>query len=76
MRARWVAGLFVIFAAIGCSKREPEPEKPAMKVEDTVFGDLVGAQDKARDRTNEAMDAHRKALEAQVNESEAPPPEE
>ena len=47
-----------------------------MKVEDTVFGDLISTQDKARDRTNAAMEAHREALEQQLEADEAPPPEE
>ena len=76
MHAAWKAGLLSILATAGCGRSEPEPEEPPMKVENTVFGDLVGTQDKARDRTNEAMDAHRHALEAQVNESEAPPAED
>jgi len=76
MHAAWKAGLLLIVATAGCGSGEPEPEEPPMKVEDTVFGDLVGTQDKARDRSNAAMDAHRQALEAQVNESEAPPAED
>jgi len=76
MHAAWKAGLLSIVATAGCGSSEPEPEEPPMKVEDTVFGDLVGTQDKARDRSNAAMDAHRQALEAQVNESEAPPAED
>ena len=76
MRAIWMAGAFAALAMAGCGKSEPEPEEPPMKVEDTVFGDLVGTQDKARDRTNAAVDAHRAALEAQISESEDPKPEE
>ena len=76
MHAAWKAGLLLIVATAGCGSSEPEPEEPPMKVEDTVFGDLVGTQDKARDRSNAAMDAHRQELEAQVNESEAPPAED
>ena len=76
MHAAWKAGLLSIVATAGCGSSEPEPEEPPMKVEDTVFGDLVGTQDKARDQANEAMNAHREVLEAQVNESEAPPAED
>jgi hypothetical protein len=47
-----------------------------MKVEDTVFGDLVGTQDKARDRTNAAVEAHKAGLEARISESEDSKPEE
>lgn len=42
----------------------------------TVFGDLVGTQDQARDRTKAALDAHRQALDAQIDASEAAPAEE
>lgn len=38
-------------------------------LEATVFGDLVGTQDKARDRTKAALDA-------QIDASEAAPAEE
>ncbi len=76
MHAIWITGTFAALAIAGCGKSEPEPEEPPMKVEDTVFGDLVGTQDKARDRTNAAVDAHRAALEAQISESEDPKPEE
>ena len=73
MRAAWKLALLSILATAGCGSSEPEPEQPPMKVEDTVFGDLVGTQDKVRDRTNEAIDTHRQALEASIEESEAPP---
>lgn len=76
MRAIWLAGTFATLALAGCGNSEPEPEEPPMKVEDTVFGDLVGTQDKARDRTNAAVEAHKAALEAQISESEDPKPEE
>jgi len=76
MRAAWTAGLLSILAAGGCGDRESEPEKPPMKVEETVFRDLVGTQDKARDRTNQAIEQHRQALDEQINNDEAPPVEE
>jgi hypothetical protein len=78
MRATTAIGwLAAVLALAGCGGGEPEPEKEPMKVEDTVFGDLVGTQDKARDRTNAAMDGHREALEKQIEADEgAPPPEE
>jgi len=60
----------------GCGKSEPEPDEQPMKVEDTVFGDLVSTQDKARDRTNAAVEAHKAALDAQIRESEDQKPEE
>jgi hypothetical protein len=70
MRAVWLAGAIAALAMTGCGKSEPEPEEQPMKVEDTVFGDLVGTQDKARDRTNAAVETHKAALEAQIRESE------
>lgn len=75
MRTTWMTGCLAILATTGCARSEPEPEEP-MKVEETAFGDLVGTQDKARDMTNQAMDAHRKALDAQVKDSEGAPPED
>ena len=76
MRAIWTAGTFAVLAMAGCGRSEPEPEQPLMKVEDTVFGDLVSTQDKARDRTNAAVEAHKAALEAQISESEDQKPKE
>jgi hypothetical protein len=78
MRATTAIGwLVAVLAIAGCGGGEPEPEKEPMKVEDTVFGDLVGTQDKARDRANAAVDTHREALEDRLEADEgAPPPEE
>ncbi len=76
MRAIWIAGTFAVLAMAGCGKSEPEPEVPPMKVENTVVGDLVGTQDKVRDRTNAAVDVHRAALEEQISESEDSKPDE
>jgi len=76
MRKWWIAGVFAVLSMAGCGKSEPEPEEPPMKVEDTVVGDLVGTQDKVRDRTNAAVDVHRAALEEQIGESEDSKPEE
>jgi len=77
MRATTTVGMLAIAIAIaGCGSGEREPEEEPMKVEDTVFGDLIGTQDKARDRTNAAMEAHRKALDSQLEADEGAPPEE
>ena len=77
MRATTTVGMLAIAIAIaGCGSGEREPEEEPMKVEDTVFGDLIGTQDKARDRTNAAMEAHREALESQLEADEGAPPEE
>ena len=81
MRAYLSAAMLSIAISVtGCGSNdetEPEPEQEPMKVEDTVFGDLVGTQDKARDRANEAVDVHRDALERRLNQDEgASAPEE
>jgi hypothetical protein len=69
----WRAAMLVL---TGCGGGEKQAEEEPMKVEDTVFGDLIGTQDKARDRTNAAMETHREALEAQLEADEGAPPEE
>lgn len=79
MRAFLTIGLLAAALSLyGCGGGEPESEEPPMKVEDTVFGELVGTQDKARDRTNAAVDLHRESLDSRIEADEdAPaPPEE
>ena len=77
MRASVAVGMIAAAMTIeACGGGEPEQEEPPMKVEDTAFGPLIGTQDKARDRTNAAIDAHREAMEAQIEADEAPPPSE
>jgi nitrous oxide reductase accessory protein NosL len=76
MRTIWMAGLIAVLAMAGCGRSEPEPEEQPMKVEDTVFGDLVGTQDKARDQANAAVEQHKAALDAEIRESEDQKPEE
>jgi len=79
MRAFMTLGLLAIALPLGgCGSGENEPEEPPMKVEDTAFGELVGTQDKVRDRTNAAVDLHREALDSRIEADEdAPaPPEE
>lgn len=75
-----VTALAVLLLAAGCGgggdDRDEEPEQAPMKVEETVFGDLVGTQDKARDRTNAAMEQHREALESRIEADEDAPPGE
>ncbi|HXV39994.1 MAG TPA: hypothetical protein VD701_03405 [Steroidobacteraceae bacterium] len=75
-----VAALAVLLLTAGCGgggdDRDEEPEEAPMKVEETVFGDLVGTQDKARDRSNAAVEQHREALESRVEADEGAPPEE
>ena len=79
MHAKTTVGLLAFALSIAvCGGGQPEPEPPTepMKVEDTVFGDLIETQDKARDRTNAAMETHREALESQLEADEGAPPEE
>jgi hypothetical protein len=76
MRATTAVGMLAVSLAFAGCGGEPEPEKEPMKVEDTVFGDLIGTQDKARDRTNAAIETHREAQETQLEADEAPPAEE
>jgi len=77
MRANWAFGMVVAALAAGCGgNEEPEEEEPPMKVEDTVFGDLVGTQDKARDRSNAAVELHRESLNKRLDEDEGAPKEE
>jgi len=78
MRAVQAAGVLVAMVlAAGCGGTdEPEPKEEPMKVEDTVFGDLVGTQDKARDRANAAVEVHRDSLEKRIDADEDAPPEE
>ncbi len=77
MRTGMLIGLLAIALPLGgCGSSEEEPKEEPMKVEDTVFGDLVGTQDKARDRTNAAVEAHREALESRLEADEGAPPEE
>ena len=72
MRAILALGvLTVALTTAGCgSSDEPKEEEPPMKVEDTVFGDLVGTQDKARDDANAAVELHRESLNKRLEEDE------
>jgi hypothetical protein len=78
MRAILALGvLTVALTTAGCgSSDEPKEEEPPMKVEDTVFGDLIGTQDKARDRANAAVELHRESLDKRLEEDEGAPKEE
>lgn len=60
----------------GSGDDEEEPEEPPMRVEDTVFGDLVTTPGKVQDRADAAVDKHRESLKSQIEASEgAPEPE-
>lgn len=78
MRAILALGvLTVALTTAGCGSSDaPKEEEPPMKVEDTVFGDLIGTQDKARDRSNAAVELHRESLDKRLQEDEGAPKEE
>lgn len=67
----WACGaLLALCAACGGGREEEEP----MAVEETVLGPLIGAQDKARDRTEAAIEQHRDMLKSQEQAGEGDPP--
>ena len=78
MRAFMTIGLLAVALPLGGCGGGNEPDEPPMKVEDTAFGDLVGTQDKVRDRTNAAVDLHRETLDSRIEADEDAPasPEE
>jgi len=51
-----------------CGKSEPPP-----KAEDTVFGDLVKAKDRAAKETEKAMEQNKQKLEEAMKKSEETP---
>ncbi len=78
MRAILALGvLAVALTTTACgSNEEPKVEEPPMKVEDTVFDDLVGTQDQARDRSNAAVELHRDSMNKRLETDEGAPQEE
>jgi hypothetical protein len=64
-----VMAIALQFAGCGGSD-EPEKKEEPMKVEDTAFGPLIGTQDKARERTNAAVEQHRESLDRRLDEDE------
>jgi hypothetical protein len=72
-----VVAMAAALSMTGCGGNdEPEEEEEPMKVEDTVFGDLVGTQDTVRDRTNAAVDLHRDNLDKRLEADEGATQEE
>jgi hypothetical protein len=49
---------------------EPEKNEEPMKVEDTVFGPLVGTPEKVEDRANAAVEVHREKLDERLEQDE------
>ena len=78
MHAIVATGMLAVAVALaGCGgPDQPEKKEEPMKVEDTAFGPLIGTQDKARDRTNAAMETHREAVREQIEADEGAPPSE
>ena len=77
MRAIWAFGVLTAALMSGCGgNEEPKEEEPPMKVEDTVFGDLIGTQDKARDDANAAVEVHRESLRKRLDVDEGVAPDE
>ncbi len=72
MHAIVVTGMLAVAIALaGCGgSDEPEEKEEPMKVEDTAFGPLIGTQDKARDRTNAAVDKHREIMDERLEQDE------
>jgi len=68
---RYATVVVLIAALAACGGDE---DREVMKPEETVFRDLVTAPDKVEDRTNQAMDTHREALQRQIAESEGAAP--
>lgn len=58
--------LAVLFVA-ACGKSEPPPKK-----EDTVFGPMLKAKERAVTETDKAMEANRKKLEEAMKKNEEP----
>ncbi len=78
MRAILAFGVLTLaLISIGCGgSDEPEKKEEVMKVEDTAFGPLIGTQDKARDRSNAAVELHRESLDKRLDEDEGAPRDE
>ena len=78
MRAILALGMLTVaLMTTACgSREEPKEEEPPMKVEDTAFGPLIGTQDKARDRSNAAVELHRESMNKRLDADEGAPQEE
>jgi hypothetical protein len=61
--------LFVVLPLLLSACGAPEPPPPPMPVKDTVYGDAVGAMDKARGIEATTME-QKKALDRAVQEAE------
>ena len=66
-----IAAMAAALAVAGCGgSDEPEKKEEPMKVEDTVFGPLVGTPDKVQDRADAAVELHRQNLDRRLQEDE------
>ena len=72
MHASVATGMLAVAVALaGCGgSDEPAGKDEPMKAEDTALGPLIGTQDKARDRANAAVDAHRENLNERLEKDE------
>jgi hypothetical protein len=74
-----VVGMIVALSAAGCGGSD-EPEKKekeeVMKVEDTVFGPLVGTPKKVEDRVEASQDQYRESLNRRLEEDEGGGPKD
>lgn len=73
-RATFPALVAMILAAACGGEGQGAREEQREPVE-TVFDDMIGTQDKARQRLDAAQEGHRDALERQLSESEGGPAE-
>jgi len=55
---------------VACGKSGEEPKPPPVK--DTVFGDLVATKEKAKQKTEEAMELNRQKLEDSMKKVDDP----
>lgn len=67
MKRILVFGLLTFVGLTACTKSEPPPPP---KVEDTVFGDMVGTKERARVQTDQAVQEHKKQMEEAMKKSE------
>ena len=70
MRLPAILVLPPLLLALAACGGDDAKEREVMKPEETVFRDLVTAPGKVEDSVNAAMDAHREALDQQIQESE------
>lgn len=69
-RRIWLVSISALLSsACGTGDREAEAERAPPAVEDTVFGDTVGAIDKAN-AVQDTVDAHKQDMDRRLDEGE------